>query len=218
MAISFLFQTNWGLGQNGGTSSGHNTTGCNFLAIAVGIYSAGTGLSVSDSKSNTWTGLTLRTTGNSSHQLFYAKNAISGTSHNFTVTGTNIYTAGVLLGFSGVDTVYTFDQQIGTTGASPIQTGSLTPSYDNSLLLSSYALEDFGSGSIAVDSGFSAVTQAASFGFYGAVSLAYKIQTAKAAVNPSWSWTGGFNAAVMTASFLAPLTQPDRYIRSSVSG
>jgi hypothetical protein len=218
MSFAVIDSSGFGLGQNGGTSVGFNTTGASLLILNIGWYALGTLSGVSDSKSNTWTALTLRTVSNSSCRIYYAKNPTVGTAHTFTVSGSNFYPGVVSLILSGAGTVIPFDQESGSTGASPRTPGSITPSYDNSILVSTWSCADSGAGSIAVDSGFTQVNLAFSFGTQVATSLGYKIQTAKAAANPSWSWTGGFSAPVAMGDFLVPLPQPGSYTRSSVSG
>ena len=187
-------------GQNGGTSGSVDTTGANFLVVLISKLN-GVTVTVSDSKSNTWTGLTLQSGNQPNAQLFYVSGVPTvGSGHTFTIAGTNSFSLGIFSAFSGSDTAGQFDQQSGAAGAgSP--PGSITPSADNMLVIAGAAADGTGvSGN--QPSGYTQLDAADTVGgaSYGGAT-AYQIQTTATATNPTWSF--GFQGCVVAASFKA---------------
>lgn len=195
------------------TTSGVDTSGANFLVCAVSWHQPGGVPTISDSKSNSYTGLTITTSGtNLRTQLHYVANATVGTSHTFTSTGTLNYSSIACLAFSGGKTTSPFDVQNGltqTTGSS-IQPGSITPSENNELVIAAFANETANvSGELSVNGGF---TILGNIGWHSSgqehqgIAISYLIQTTAAAANPTFSWsTGTVNQAVI-ASFKAAVS------------
>jgi YD repeat-containing protein len=71
---------------NSVTTAAINTTGANFLVIALS-YSTGATPTLSDNKGNTWTPLTTSAvTGTVTERLYYASNAVVGSGHTFSNT------------------------------------------------------------------------------------------------------------------------------------
>lgn len=200
---AFIAQRGDSLGQNGGTTTAIDTTGANLIVVSVSGVSS-TAVTVSDSKGNTYTSLTRRE--NSSpvvfNQLWYVYNPTVGSGHTFTVGGANTYSAIAVMAFSGA-IASPADQENGATSSSgtSIATGSITPSQNNEIVIAGICRENSTNG--ALDSGFTYLDVP----YVGAVSMGggigYKIQTAAAAVNPSFSWTTSAANAASIESFKA---------------
>lgn len=178
---------------NGFTSSAIVTSG-----DFIGVYYAGGANSgsyaLSDSKANTWLTGTKTTAffGLRASQWFWAFNAIVGTGHTFTITGSGSAPTLMVLWFSGVKILADpFDSQAaggGSNGATTIQAGNFTPTENNCLILHGNYRDSNGGGSPTIDGGFTRETWTTNtdFGhFYGAA--AYLIQTTATAVNPTWT-------------------------------
>jgi hypothetical protein len=195
MPISLVGSTNAGSsdGGNSVTSSALDTTGANLLVVAVVTFGAGT--TPTDSKGNTWTGLTVES-GSSNVRLWYCLSPTVGTGHTFSHNSTGTYPAIQVFAFSGVDS---FESQSGF--ASSYQPGSLTPAEDGALLVSTVASGAASSG-LAVDSSFIGLEFTPnSAGQHVPGGTAYKIQTTAGAENPTWSWPSSSPNAVTMAVF-----------------
>ena len=202
---SLIASTSSGLGANGGTSSAINTTGANLIVIAVAFssYAPGTGIAPTDSKGNTWTGLTVSPSGGANwvtNRLFYCYGATVGTGHTFSFSHSSSYSSIAVVAFSNVASS-PFDQQsinAGNAAYTSINTGSITPSQANTLAITSIA------GGIdvppSIGSGYT-LAESAVAGSSWPVALAYKVLTATTAQNPTWSWTTAGEVADAIANF-----------------
>lgn len=218
MPIAFVS----GINANGNsfTSPAINTTGASLLVVATGVFNptvSGIDPSViTDSNSNVWVEIGFFGTGttNCGTGLWYAKNPIVGAGHTFTLTSSQNFNALCAAAFSGVDTVSPLDQSTGNQGASndtpvtSIQTGSVTPLFNNELIISGgvFGSPAFASG-LHIDSGFTIQVQddgSASF----PDALAYLVQTIAGGVNPTWSWSTANQTAVSIATFKAAAAPP----------
>ncbi len=136
--------------------------------------------------------------------MYYAKNAIVGSGHTFTYSGTALYGAIAVIAFSSSDISSPFDVENGANDAviTVLQTGNITPSENNELLISGIGVSN--ATTLAIDSSFSIESQepAASGQNFG-LGIAYKIQTSLGSENPQWSWSGTDIAAAVIASFKA---------------
>lgn len=216
MAIALVTNSVAGLGVNGGTSGAIDTTGVGLLVVAI-VWSAAFGTTqpvLTDSKGNTWTALTKQTGSGSPATsdcylvLNYTNNAIVGSGHTFTLTGTACYGAIATQGFSGVATSSPFDVQNGTSVYTPgptftsVQPGSITPSANNYLLITAMSnYVDTSNSSRSIDLSFNITNQ---IGFDGStflpIAMAYQIQTTATARNPTWSWS---SAQIVASSVIA---------------
>ena len=193
-------------GANGGTTAAIDTSGANLIVISVGFYSAGTGLTVSDSKGNTWIPLTLRPTSSGNQRFFYAKAASVGTGHTFTVSGTSIYPSIQVRAFAGAAT-NPFDAESGATNSgSSLATGSTTPSQPGALVVSALCTDSSATVSVAPTMTVTQNPFGSGVAFGGA--LGYVVQTTAAAINPTWTIPGGATNAAAVASFLATAAAP----------
>lgn len=184
MAVSLVANVAIPGAPNGGTSSSIDTTGATLLVIHV-ADADGVATTVSDSKGNSWTALTARQNSLES-QLYYCASPTVGSGHTFTTSASSAFPAGQVLAFSGVD-ASPFDTQNGnTTTDSTIQTGSVTPAEDGSLLVA--GVGHVRGVSPTIGSGFTVTdSNALSGGNYYGAGAAYLVQTTAAAINPTWT-------------------------------
>ena len=201
MAIAFISNTT-AAGPNTFSSSSVDTSGANFIAIGLTENGAAS-VTISDSKSNTWSKNTEQSATAPDCVLYYTVNPTVGTGHTFTATGSSIYAVMSIAWFSGVATTTPLDQQNGSGGGgmtSPAQPGSITPTEDDELVLSA----------LAWSSGFditsvTGMTQIGETDFAGGNNygggLAYVIQTTAAAINPGWNYSGTMSGNLTQASF-----------------
>lgn len=183
------------------TTTGVDTTGAN-LIVLFAAYEAGS--TVSDSKSNTWTALTPKGSGGVA-QLFYCFNPTVGSGHTFSTTPIT-YGGIFMAAFSGA-TSSPFDVENGVAPGSgtSIQTGSVTPSLNNELIITGINLGG-SAASPTINSGFTQTDSInANSGVSYGGSLAYLIQTSASAVNPTWSWTNAATNPAVIATFKSPV-------------
>lgn len=183
-------------GQGTVTTGAIDSTGADLLVVlAVGGF-----LTITDSKSNSWSALTQGTQDFTDCRISYSRPTSVGSGHTFTTGGS--YMAVLVAAFSG-SVVSPFDQENGgvsndgTSGSG----GSVTPTENNELVIAGLGLGGNGS-SPSVDSGFTiAQSKNAVSGVNFGGALAYKIQTTAGAVNPGWTWTTASDAVMRTATF-----------------
>jgi len=194
---------------SGVTTSGVDTSGASGLVLVASWYQAGGALTVSDSKSNTWTGLTAQASTVPKCQLYYVTNPTVGSSHTFTLSTTSGFPTVTVYALSGCNTSTFYDgQQSGTqnSGApTSLQIPTMTPSENNCIVVAGLAYDPgITASSLQINGGFSTpdeTTYLASNHEGGAGS--YLVQTTAAASAPTWSWSTGVKAAVVQASFRA---------------
>lgn len=207
MTIALVTQAKAG-GLNGATTSSVDTTGATLLVMAV-AYNTGS-ITVSDSKSNTWTALTAQSNGSMYVRLYYAANPTVGAGHTFTVSGSGLAPGFVASAWSGVVTSSPFDQQV---GSGPVGTytvsapgADITPTENNEVIIScvshAAAVTSYSaaSGSTLVD------YQAYSSGTNYGCGMVYRVQTTAATLSNSTAvsqWTTAVPLAQASASFKA---------------
>jgi hypothetical protein len=172
-----------------------DTTGANLLVASVSRFGAGT---LSDSKGNTWTALTSRVNGEVTLEFYYSVPSSVGSGHTFTLTGSSMAAALSVQAWSGAHGT-PFDVQNGATASgTSVQPGSITPSQNNSLLISCFGGAT-GANTISINSGF---FQTSDIDYAGGVneagSMAYLVQETAAPINPTWS-----NASAAVAASIA---------------
>lgn len=192
------------LTNQGGTSAAINTTGADCLIISVASYSGGT--PVSDSRGNTWVPLTRHTASSGNHQFWICQAPMVGGGHKFTIGPT--YTAAIVYAFQNVGS-FDAESGAGTTGAGPLASGSVLPTHDGALILTALAANTGATDSVA-PAGFTQTTIPNAAGVHLQTSAAWMIQTTKASINPTWSWTAGSHdyTAVSTVVFVPGATVP----------
>lgn len=183
---------------SGFTTTGIDTSGADLIVGAVAWFGSTADFSdLVGGNSNTWTPLTpIGGGGGTGIQLFYCHNPTVGSGHTFTTT--SAFAAIAVIAVSG-SAASPFDQESGASGVS--QPGSITPSFDNEILIT--ALVNSDAGTQTVDSGFTIEDQIGNnaAGNNVAAALAYIIETSLAAKNPSWSPAS--NGKVVMAAFKA---------------
>ncbi len=220
MAIAQVVQIAIPATANGTNSSpAVDTTGATLLVAFVDDETAGAA-APSDNKSNTWSPLTSKTGQFTTGRLFYVANPVVGSGHVFSNTGGTNFGSAVFMAFSGTATTSPFDQEsgAGTSGATTLQPGSITPSQANCVLVTGVG---FGSTqTYSINSGFSTPLQTNFAGGVGSGSgMSYLVQTSASAVNPTWTPTSSTEMAAVMASFKAPggatvITSPFWYARA----
>lgn len=193
--------------QNGVTTVGVDTSGATLLVVAVHYYAGGTPPTLTDNKGNSGSYVALSANGGSvaSVRLYYMAAPAVGSGHTFTATGASSFPAASFLALAGsaaspFDQQNTYFDEVGGTALSVDHNGGITPSEANEIVIAAVTPGDSTSG-LGLNGGFTtAYTVARAANAYGA-GLAYLIQTAAAAANPTWSWTGGSAAASAIASF-----------------
>jgi len=185
------------------TSGSLTTTGASLIVVYSSAYIGGSSITFSDSKSNTWTGLTNIAASRNS-RLWYAYNATVGTGHTFTLGGGGgslFNQAFCVMALSGALTTDPFDQQ--NTNSNSLQAtiapGSITPSNDNEIVITGYASGSQASP-LSIGSSFTIIDSTLGDG-HDNIGLAYLIQTSATAVNPTWTGEPSNNNQSSIASF-----------------
>jgi len=183
------------------------TTATLILAGVISYAAVAAPNTPTDAKGNTYSGLTVQTTGTGARaRLYSVANPTVGTGHTVTVTGG---TAVVVLvaAYSGSLVVSPFDQENGATGtASPFAAGPVTPSQNNELLVALVGWHTLATVP-TIDSGF---TVREGFGYsagdhFGGA-LADLIQTTGSAQHPAWAFGGAQSSiAAVIATFKAAI-------------
>lgn len=211
-AIALVAHTYVG-GSNGGTTASIDTTGATLLVISVGAYDITTGLTISDSKTCTWTPLALFNGSGSSnaHRFYYATNVSGcvGSGHTFTFSKSGSYATIVVGAYSGVHTTAPYDQtSAGGAGATPLQGGSITPGTSGSLFVAGCSPADGSSGAAVTSAtGFAAVeTIAYAGGTSEGESQYWKEVTS--AENPTFTWTGTASPGTCQSATFLPGSAP----------
>lgn len=209
-AITFVASCNVAAGSTGGdniTTAGIDTTGANLIILALGYYGDGGAVTITDSKSNTWTPRTAyKDVGSGTTiRLYYAENPGSvGAAHTFTASSSGAFPSIAVACFAGAATATVYETENGATtnSATSLQAGSITPSGDDRLVTGALANGQDQTGSITINGSYNLTnTVEHSAGNHIGVSLAYIIQTTAAATNPTWSWTNATNAGATIAAF-----------------
>lgn len=192
------------------TTAAMDTTGAKILIATLGTYGGDiTAAVITDSKSNTWTAVancagadTLNNTG-----LWYAVNPTVGTGHTVSATytgaineSTAFFLSLAVAAFSGVATSSPLGQNsCGNSTGGTVQPGSITPGSNGQLIITSatnvYAIETW-----SINSGFTITDQVQSDpGLDAGVALAYYLQPTAAAINPTWTGSGGSSTSRASA-------------------
>ena len=196
---------NSGGGSGPTTSSSIDTTGADFLLVAVAYYAQGTLPTVSDSKTNTWQALTAYdNAGTSNVRLFYSYNPTVGTGHTFTVTHPSTpFMTYFVYALSGMDTTSSvFDTQNGAgTSGSAYSSGYITPDESGELIVSLYCVYSEGTTAPSPSSPFilrgwdpynGGVTPGGAFAWVNTYDSTTQIQA---------TWDVGDGSAVTIAAF-----------------
>lgn len=174
------------------TTTAVDTTGADFIVVTVGWYILSSDYAFSDSKGNTWTPLTqYDNTGIT--RIYYCVNPTVGSGHTFSVAGSFVFAFLCATGWTGTNATPA-DQDVGGTDSTP---GPITPSVDNSLIISAATFSDGGSYLASGMTVEEFQNYAGGVNFGGA--QAYHIQGSAASFGPTWS--GGTVSSSAIASF-----------------
>ena len=197
-------------GGAGFTTSSVDTSGANFLVAVLTRYKQIESAPLSDSKGNTWL-TSAEETGvggafDQALQIHYAKNAIVGANHTFTVGGDQVYASLEVSAFSGVDATSPSDGETGfaNTTATSIQAGPITPSANGALIVAGWANRDSAAASLSINESFAITDQNLGLpsNYLGSAS-AYLIQGGAAAIDPTWSWSNTDQGIAVLSAFKA---------------
>ena len=207
-------------GSNVAATTGIDTTGVNFLVMAIGASYLTTAVP-HDSYSNTWTLLSYSNLITPHAFLYYCALPTVGASHTFSTIsgGTSEDPALAVIGFSGSKST-PYDVKISNEDANGVTTrnlaGGFTPGEDNELIVTALCFNST-TAVASIDGGFSITDQAPnrSDGFAYGLAIAYLIQTSATAANPTWTNTAaGYMTAIM-ASFKAGAAATTSYYPGS---
>ncbi len=182
-------------GTASGTSSAVNASGAKLFVATIGCYTnsgAANCNAVSDSSSNTWTRIATGDTVNSFQiNMFYVISPTTTASHTFSFAcgGTgNCFAAMEVQAWTESGTPVFDQNSFNHSLTTSTTTGSITPTGNNSLIVSG-AMYDGASGSaFSVDSGLTITNQQQlASGVSEGGAMGYLQQTTAAAINPTWS-------------------------------
>lgn len=201
MAIAIGTTQNAVFGVSGGNTT-LNTSAATLLIVVLDYYKAG-GRNLTDSNSNSWTEVALGVDAstNCASVMYYCENPTVGASHTFYTTSQ--YCGLTIICVSGeATTSYDVSNGRGGYDASPyttFQPGSVTPSQNNSLVITS-AYQAAPTGAVTTPSGYTSIANWA-FGTAYPGGVAYQIQTTATATNPTWGVSATSNVAANIAVF-----------------
>jgi hypothetical protein len=182
------------------TTSAISTTGATL--IVVGIENISNGVNVTDSASNTWTfGTLFNASSSRKGQMAYCVNPTTSGTHTFSLlaAGGAFYPVLTVAAFSNTPAgAFVSEATAAETvsAGTTVQVGSsITPANANNLLVTFVGGDAF--ATISVDSGFTTTDTSGKVGgtFQGG-GLAYIIQTAATAKQPTWT-VGSNDATIM---------------------
>jgi len=188
------------------TTAAIDTTGADLLIVGVSFFTAAMP-TLTDSKGNTWTILTLQintATGYPRNVICYCVPTSVGSGHTVTLAGISLYGTLTFAAFSGAHAT-PFDQEAGgdASGVNTVSAGSgITPSVPNALVIANVGTSADTSVATAISGDFNMLTPIASVsGVNLGECLAYSMQTAAAAVDPTWTINIADNLTATIASF-----------------
>ena len=189
------------------TTPGIDTTGADLLIVSVSQYVGFSVGTLTDSKSNSWSGLTAQVgSSNIYTRLYYSIPTSVGSSHTFSFNNGGALAGAIdVQAWSGADPT-PFDVENGAKGSgiTSKQPGSITPNNANSLIIS--ALGTDGGTGYSVNSSLTISDfDDYSGGNNEGQALAWFVQGAAAAINPTWSWSGSSTETAAVIAAFKPL-------------
>lgn len=206
-SYTYVNHTGGGIGTTGNPVIGPmSTVGCDLLVLILGSAVGGGALTIYSDTYNpigNWAFLTEQYN-TERVRIAYLKNPVVGTAHSVAIHGGAIYLSAYFAGFSGSNLTAPVDQQNGaasTVTSTTIQPGSITPSVPNELIISGMAT-GLNGVTPSVDASMTLIGSNQGNGStYNTCGAAYAIQTAAAAINPTWTVASGNNRVSVIASF-----------------
>jgi len=174
-----------------------NNTGANLFVLSVSSTSGATSISDSVNSTTGWTLVAAAYNGVNppAAELWYNQNP--GVSSSQTITVNGGFVAACFVSFSGMVTTSVLETSVNraqtTSGTSTFQVLSITPGSGNQLVISAVGHQST-SGSVTIDSGFTATTILQAGGTNYGGGIGYLIQSGGAAQNPTWTNSSGLVA------------------------
>lgn len=177
------------------TSSAINTTGATLILFVVSCITSAAA-SITDSVSNTYTGLNLVQSGARILKAYYVIAPTTNASHTFTIGSTGGAPNGAVVALDPTSPVFDTQNAGASTASATLQPGSLTPGGATNLILS--VLGGDANTSIAINSPYN-IGESQINTPYGpqGVALGWFEQASATAQNPTW--TVGANGLVLNA-------------------
>lgn len=189
--MGFIFLTN---SAGVGTTSGVDTSGAKIIVL---WSASGTGVTISDNKSNTWTPLTSGSLSGTVGTFYYCNNPIVGSGHTFTTSGA--FGSIFMQAFSG--SIGIFDVENGNTvTGTTTTTGSITEGFNNELVVIGVAV---GGSANTITNSIGNITNNINSNTgvsYGGC-MAWIIETNATSRNNTWNWISSTAAVARIASF-----------------
>lgn len=195
------------------TTSTANSTGADYGFAVVNSLSAGDGPVLTDNKGNKWEVVDTMTETWVESTTYECKNPRTGSGHTLTATSAGKSPSVFAIFTSGVRRNATHTDQTSSAHSDPTSTkqpGSITPSENNCLVLTTCLCGATGSLSVNESYTANALGMNASGNHIGG-GLGYKIQTTATATNPTWTQGGSGSMGAGIYSFL-PHIAGQRYI------
>lgn len=180
-----------------------NTTGASLLVVFIARYTLGGAVTLSDSKSNSWTAGVEIGTATNKLRPYYCFNPTVGSGHTFTAGGTAIFATIAVQAHdltptspNPFDASNAHTQSTGATNAS----GTITPGQNNSLIILGYGAT--AAMSVATVDGSFQISDATDYvsSQHFSLAMAYKTQTLAAAIGSTW--TRGQNTFSESQSYI----------------
>ncbi len=182
------------------TTMAVDMTGATGIVLAITSFQGVASPTPSDSSMNTWTAsATAENAANEKISMWYVANPSTSAMQTFSVSGVTTFPVVCVVGFSHSKLTAPLDQtSTNTTGAdTTLDTGSVTPSEDNEILLVGLAYGPTTGTTVSIDSGFNTppdnVDYSPGNNFGGAIS--FLVQSTAGALNPTWTWTAAEKAS-----------------------
>ena len=190
---------------NSVTTSAIDTTSADLIVVAVAWSVDEAPATVTDSKSNTWSGTTRYSGGsggNANIYLFYCVSPTVGSGHTFSFTDTGGFPAIAVVAVSGVNTGSPLDAGMSAgignnSSTTNAVNGGGTPGFAADLFVTYLTNINDTGGTPSIDSGMT-ITNFTNFvtGTNVGCGMAVKTQAGTGLFAPTWSWTSaGANAA-----------------------
>jgi hypothetical protein len=200
------------------TTPTYDTTGADLLVAIVAHNTAAGGTpAVSDNKTgNTWNALTPYDSGGSLMyiRIYWCSPVDVGSGHTvtFSTGGTFAYASVWFTAWSGAH-ASPFNKENGATtnATTSLQTGSVTPDQDNSLVIAALSFANITITPTISGGGFSTVegtTSGSPDNTANRASWAYVVQAAAAASGPTFDWGATSAAAAATIAVFKPFVVP----------
>lgn len=193
---------------NTATSATLNSTGATVAFAEVQFQGISGAVSLSDSKSNTpWTKVAHSDDGSGrSIELWYCNLTSVGSGHTASVTGTGTFPSINWLVCSGGFATLDQTNTNFSASASTLNTGSVTPTTDNQILIAGGRVSGGGNSVNSIDSSFTLVSTNANDANNVASGIAALIETAATTKNPTFTFNSADVAVTAIATFKLPST------------